>query len=207
MSKESAKLLSVLIKEIITDRFKKMARDENLTKFLSSKIEPAKLVDFHVSAEREALQLSVDRVESALAGSDLDRALKEVALRIQSNFQAIYGSDVLPINQAPELLLARSLWLRSRVDFYTRWINVKASEGSAKDLALAAFRSEKAFRKFLDQIFAADENLCKEVVRSTNPTFRLLMKKQFELETQQARLLWDACSKSWFKAKKELSDV
>lgn len=207
MSAESAKLLSVLIKEIITDRFKKMARDEKLTKFLASKIEPAKLVDFHVSAEREALQLSVERVEESLAGGELDRAIQEAALRVQTNFQQIYGSDVLPINQAPELLVARSQWLRSRVDFYTRWINVKASEGSAKDLALAAFRSEKAFRKYLEQIFSADETLCQEVVRSTNPTFRLLMKKQFELESEQARLLWDACSKTWFKAKRELSDA
>ena len=206
MPSHSARLLSNLIKEIITDRFKQMARDEKLTKFISTKIEPAQLVEFHVRAEREALQISVQRVESSLAGSTLERALQDSAVRIQSDFQKAYGSDVLPVNQSTDLVVTRVQWLRTRVDFYTRWLGVHSSQSSAEDLARAAFRSEKAFRKYLGQISRADEELSKEVLRSINPTFRLLMKRQFELEAEQARSLWESCVKLWFKETKELSD-
>jgi len=207
MSDRSAKLLSSLLKKIITDRFKQMARDEKLTRFLASKTDPAQLVELHVSAEREALQMALLRVDKGLAGGELDRSLQEIALQIQIRFQKIYGSDVLPINQASQLLDARTQWLRTRVDFYTRWLGVRVEADSAEDLARAAFRSQKAFQKYLRQISLADEALSKEILKSTNPTFRLMMKHQMELEDEQARSIWDSCAKLWFKETKELSDV
>lgn len=194
--------LSLLIRELITDRFKKLARDESLSRFISGQIDPALLIDVSVQMEREALELTEKNLQQLLSSTTLQEEVEKTSRKIQSHLREVYGEEMGSEFESESLLKARQTWLRDRVEFYSVWLSAQAQSSSLPLLAYEVFKTEKNFKQKVGKILSSDANLRKEIIRCTPSTFRLLMKKQFDLEQKCDEALWKDFSAEVFRETK-----
>lgn len=205
-AKQQYQLLAHLVREIITDRFKRLAKDEVLSKFISGNVDPALLVDHYIQSEREAMDLAEMSLLQLVSAERLQSEIHKAAEKIQSNLARIYSSGVSRDFMGSTLTDARARWLRVRIDFYARWMSVSTGASSPKDLARDAFRNLKGFESRLESLIEADRLFSDELVRATPSMYRLLMKKQLDHEIDRAVEVWKEFSQEAFKEAKALPD-
>lgn len=191
-------LLAHLLKGFVAERFKRMARDEVLFKFLSSRIDPAVLVDHALQAEKEALDLTEMSLLQLVDSKRMEQELFRSGEKIQNAFQKIFGDDISKEFNSERMIEKRTQWLAVRVDFYRKWISLSDDADSPKDLAAKAFRQVKTFEASLAVLHAIDKEFAEELIKSTNALYRFLMRKQMEHETQRSIEVWEEFKKEAF---------
>lgn len=205
--KAQYQILARFIRDIIRDRFKRLAKDEMLSKFMTQEIDPALLVDHYLQAERECVDLAeiglLELVDSEKLGSELSRAAK----KIQENLQRVYGSRVAQNFLSEDLMETRIEWIRARMEFYAQWLSVDSDARNSFDLAKDAFKTSKNLARKLENVLRSDKLLGEGILKSTNSMFRLLMKKQLEHEAAQAKELWEEFIKEVFKEPLALPEI
>lgn len=177
-----------------------------LSKFIAGHAEPALLVDHALQAEREALDLAEMSLLELVTSDRLESEFQKSSRKIQENLQRVYHEDVSQSYLMDEIADARSGWLRSRVDFYGRWLSTQSDAQSPKDLAKDVFRTMKGFQSKLDAIFESEKLLNAEIAKATPPMFRLLMTKQLNLDLEGAREVWREFGEEVFKETKALPE-
>ncbi len=181
-----------------------MAKDEVLFKFITSKIDPALLVDHNLQAEREALDLAEMSLLTLVDSVRMNSELQKSSEKIQNWFQHIYKEDVSKEFNSPALVGVRIEWLRARIDFYRRWLSVMDAADSSLELAVKAFQNRDRFLTQVRNVLEADKNFATEVIRVTNSLHRFLMKKQMDYELEKSKELWDEFSREAFHKPAEL---
>jgi hypothetical protein len=157
-----------------------MARDQTLFKFISSRVDPALLIDFHLQSEREALDLAEMSLLQLVDSQRLNDEIHRSAEKIQKAFQSILGEEVSDELASDKLIQCRSAWMKARVDFYRKWLSLSEETSSSLELAAKTFRSAKNFDKDLRLLLLTDKAYGDEVVRVTQSMFRFLMRKQVQ---------------------------
>lgn len=199
-------LLRQILKILIADRYKQMARDEVLSRFIQKHVDPVLLVDASLHIEREALSLTEMSLLSLVTSSRMNAEVRRAAEKIQKSFQEIYGeeSDVVHEFCSPELLHLRTDCLRARVDFFNPFLTVTGVVNNVFDLALKAFNKVERFEKKLTPVLEADRRYGEELVRETEATHRFLMKKQMDYELEKAEELWTEFQGQAFRSPRAL---
>lgn len=197
-------ILAGLVKQVITDRFKRLAKDEVLSKFAAAQIDPALLVDHAFQAEREALELAEMSLLELVTSDRLDRELNVSSRRIQDALSKIYPEEVGAKYPSDALIRSRTRWLRSRIDFYSRWLSVETDAETPLELAIETFRSLKNFNAKLEPVLEADRIYAEDMTKATAILFRLLMKKQLDHELETSEEIWREFAMEAFKPTKSL---
>lgn len=197
-------ILAFLLKSSVAERFKLMAKDEVLSKFISSRIDPALLVDHHLQSEKEALDLAEMSLLHLVDSDRLNAELRRSAERIQLRLSQIFGPEVSAGFVSQKLIEFRTSWLRARLEFFKVWLSAPTRESSPADLARTTFHSSKKFQEHLERIFQTDQKLADEIVRETEPLFRFLMKKQLDYEYLKSKEIWTEFQTEIFRKPSEL---
>jgi hypothetical protein len=199
-------LLAHLLKSLVAERFKRMAKDEVLFKFLSNKVDPAILVDYHLQSEKEALDLAEMSLLELVDSERMNAELQKSAERIQMNFHNIFKTDGSENFKSPSLVDHRMHWLRGRIHFFRKWLSFSESSNSPLDLALRAFQNAKAFRSNLEVLQRTDLDCADETVKATTQLHRFLMKKHLDHELKNSHDLWLEFADQAFRKTPELAD-
>ncbi len=198
------KIVAHLLKSLVADKFKRMARDEVLSKFLSNNIDPALLVDLHMRAEVEALDLAEVGLLKLIDTAELTRQLEKSALKIQEHFQFVYGEKGGRVYLSEDLLLWRVEWLRRRVLFFQKWLSLVEICETPADLGFKTFRTRKSLDDSLKHLFEIDAKLAEATVQATPAFFRFLMLKQLQCEADHLQSVWKEFRDEVFKKIQEL---
>ena len=204
--KHHYKILAHLLRGLVAERFKRMAKDEVLFKFISHCIEPAILVDHNLQAEREALDLAEMSLLELVSQERLEAELQKSADRIQNNFQRMFGQGVASNYASKDLISLRVNWLSSRVDFYRRMLSLSHEVESPAELGAKAFRSVKKFSICLDAVSKSDREFSEATVSSTNTLHRFLMKKHMDYDLKNSEALWGEFASEAFRKTPELTE-
>jgi hypothetical protein len=204
--KHNYKMLAHLLKGLVAERFKRMAKDQVLFKFISRRLEPAVLIDLHLQTEREAMDLAEMSLLELVDSDRLAAELSKSAERIQKNFQRIFGTKEDSSYTAEALVEKRSRGLSSRVDLYRRILSLEEKVESPMDLARKSFRNPKKFEIYLTLISKAEHDFSEAILSHTAPLHRFLMKKHFDYELANFEKLWMEYVKEAFKKTPELTD-
>ncbi len=206
-SPKAQKILIYLIREMITDRFKRLARDEALSKFIFNEIDPAALIDVYLQAEKEALQLSQKTLGELHSSTTLQKSLLESSARIHERLGAVYGSDFESGISSSAALESRARWLKSRMEFYSQWMSVESSSHTPETLARDAFKTAKNFKSKVALVLDSEKDLHESLLKTVPTTYRLLFKKQCEHELERARDLWEEFAGEVFKEVKQFPEI
>jgi hypothetical protein len=199
-------ILAHLLKGLVAERFKRMARDEVLFKFISSRVDPAVLVDHSLRAEREALDLAEMSLLELVDSERMDAELHKSAEKIQSSFQKIFGNESAKEFVSSELLHQRIRWLKVRIDFYRKWMGYSDEASSPTELAKKSFRSIKSFDSSLKVLFEIDRQCADEIVRATPSLNRFLMRKQLDYDLKSSEDVWQEFKQQAFRKVPELAE-
>jgi hypothetical protein len=199
-------ILARLLKNLVSERFKQMARDEVLFKFVSSNIDPVLLVDLSLQAEREALDLADMSLLSLVDATRMEDELRRSSIRLQSRFQKIYGEEVADNYVSEKLLEVRIEWLRARVLFYRKWLSIADTASTALELGARAFSSSQSFESSLKVLEETQARWAEDIVKATKPLFRFLIKKQLDYESENASNLWQEFRSEAFKKPPQLKE-
>lgn len=183
-------ILSHLLKKLIADRYKRMARDEVLSKFVSGGLDPVLLVDLNMQVERDSLQLTEMSLLELVTPDRMMAELKRSAKRIQSTYQEIYGEEFLENFFSEPLLDLRVKGMRARIDFYNPFLTVQQEVSNSLELAVLAFNRAERFQKKLSNVIEADRAFNDEFVRETSQINRFLMRKQMDYEVLKTEEIW-----------------
>lgn len=194
------------MKGLVAERFKRMAKDEVLFKFLSKKIEPAVLIDHYLQADREAMDLAEMSLLELVSSERLEAERFKSAQKIQSNFQRMFGEEAAGDYVAEILIEKRAEWLSSRIDFYRRMLSISEEAESPLELAAAAFRNRKKFGDLLKAVSTSDRAFTEAVVGHTAALHRFLMKKHLDYELENSETLWNEYADEVFKKIPQLTD-
>lgn len=185
-------ILQQVTKSIVADRFKRMAKDEVLSKFISSSVDPILLVDLALQIERESIQLTEISLLEVVTQERMEAEIRRTSKRIQEHYQQVYGEEnsVVRDFKAASLLNLRAGTLRSRVDFYNSFLTVESKVETPLELANQAFNRAERFQSKLERVFSSDRSYNDELVRQTEPMHRFLMRKQTDYEILKSEELW-----------------
>lgn len=200
------KLLAHLLKSLTSERFKRMAKDEVLSRFISSRVDPALLVDHAFQAEKEALDLSEMSLLQLVSPDHLRTEILKSSERIQKNFEQVLGSQITSELLTDQLLELRAIWIATRVEFFRRWLSIDEDAETPLDLARRSFKSRKRFEASMARIMEADKTFADALVSATNPLHRFLMKKQMEYELKNSEDLWEEFKEEAFRKVRELPE-
>lgn len=190
--KHNLLVLNQLARALVGDRFKRMAKDEMLSRFMSLQVDPALFVDLHLQVEREAIHLAEISLLALVTPDRMAREYEKTARRIQEGFQLVYGEEnqIMKDFTQPLLISLRQSALRARVELFNPFLSVNVKGESPFHLAKSAFQnSEKLFKK-LEGVLEADRRYNDELVKQTESLHRFLMKKQTDYELQKNREIW-----------------
>lgn len=200
------KLLAHLLKNLTAERFKRMAKDEVLSKFISSRVDPALLIDHALHAEKEALDLAEMSLLKLVSPDHLRIEILKSAEKIQKSFEDVLSKDIAKDLSSAELLDTRAIWLATRVEFFRRWLSIDDAAETPLELGRRAFRSRKGFESSIGRMLEADKLLADGLVSATNPLHRFLMKKQMEHELKNSDELWEELKEEIFRTVRELPE-
>lgn len=182
--------LSRLLQSLVTDRYKRMAKDEVLSRFVSSTVDPVLLVDRNLQVEREAVQISEMSLLKLVSSEQMKKELQKLVSSIQRSFQEIYQEGVVEDFLASALFEARLKSLDARTSFYRYFLTVSERVQDPLKLAQKGFSRAEVFQKKLEPIFEADHHLHNEMVRQTQSMHRFLMRKQLDYELLKSKEVW-----------------
>jgi len=183
-------LLSQLLKNIIADRYKRMAKDEMLSRFISSRIDPVLLVDLSLQIERDSIELTEMSLLELVTPDRMAAEVKRSADRIQRVFAEIYGEEILENFLSEPLMDLRMQTIRSRIDFYNPFLTVEHEVESFFDLAAKAYVRAERFQKKMGNVVESDRQYNDELVRETNQLHRFMMRKQLDYEILKSEEIW-----------------
>lgn len=185
-------LVNQLAKLVVADRFKRMARDEVLSRFIQSSVDPVLLVDLNLRVDRESIHLAEMSLLSLVTAERMSAEIKRTAVSIQRSYQEVYGEDSKMVKDfaSPELVHLRTDCLRARVEFYKCFLVVHDTVSTIFELAVKAFNKAERFQSKLEPVINADRRYNDELVRETETTQRFLMRKQTDYEILKAEELW-----------------
>ncbi|MDB5037187.1 MAG: hypothetical protein JWQ35_715 [Bacteriovoracaceae bacterium] len=204
--KHNYQVLAHLLKNIVAERFKRMAKDDVLFKFISNRIDPALLVDHNIQAEREAMDLAEMSLLKLVDSEHIDIELKKSADKIQKNFQRMFGENASKEYLTKPLIESRVSWLSSRVDFYRRMLSLAEEVESPLELGSKAFRSLRNFNRCLRPITDADRKFADAIVQSTAALNRFLMRKHMDYELKNSEVIWNDYAGEVFRKSPELTE-
>lgn len=190
--KHNIQLLGQLTRYIVGECFKRMARDEMLSKFMSLQVDPALFVDLHLQIEREAIHLTEISLLELVTPDRLRNEMVKSGKKIQTGFELVYGEEnpVIKDFQNQSLIQFRELGLRSRVEFYNPFLTVSRKGENFLDLAILAYNSSDRFLKKIEGVLEADRRYNEQLVRQTESLHRFLMKKQTDYQFQKMDEIW-----------------
>lgn len=197
-------ILGQLVKGIVSDRFKRMAKGEVLTRFSSVNIDPALLVDLAMQTEREALALTDMSLLDLVTPDRLASELRRSSLRIQNSYQEIYGESVVENFSSEPLVDLRLHSLRTRIDFYNPFLSIHSDVNDSLELAVMAFNRAERFQKSLSTVIESDRNYFDELIRQSNSMYRFMIRKQCDHELLKAEESWLEFKTEAFKKPQEL---
>lgn len=186
----NAQVLIQLLKNVVADRYKRMAKEEVLSRFLSKNLDPVLLIDLHMRMEREAVQLTEMSLLELVNSERMNSELRKSSIRIQQAYQEIYGEELVPDFAAESLVDLRMRCFRSRLEFYNSFLTVNEAVATSLELAAKAFHRAERFQKKLSSVFDADRNYADELVRQTNSIHRFMMRKQLDYEILKSEEIW-----------------
>ena len=192
-------ILAYLLKQLVTGRFKSMAKDRTLFRFISSRVDPALLIDHALHAEKEALDLAEMSLLKLVDSDKMSAEVRKSAHRIQTAFQGIFGEDVSKDYCCDALVEVREKWLGVRIDFYRKFLSLSDRCDTPLDLTQRTFNREKKFEDALHYLFKVDQMLADEIIKYTNSLHTFLMKKQLDNELEHSQELWEELRKQAFK--------
>lgn len=199
--KHNIQVLGQLARWIVGERYKQMARDEVLSKFMSLQVDPILLVDMSLQLEREAIHLAEISLLALVTPDKMQIEARKSAKRIQDGYVQIYGEEnpVVRDFSSPSLLQLRQACIRARVDFYNPFLSIEHKGASPKDLAYHAYLKSDRFQKKVAGFLEADRRYGEELVRQTEQLHRFMMKKQVDVELSRAEALWSEFQLETFK--------
>ncbi len=199
--KHNIQVLQQLARQMVGERFKRMARDEVLSKFMSLQIDPALFVDLQLQVEREAIHLTEISLLTLVTPDRLQREIQKAARQLQQGFQNVYGEEnqVMKDFLSQSLVQMRESCLRARVDFYNPFLSQTEKAANPLQFAVSAYNRAEKFSKKLEGIIEADRRYNEELIRQTETMHRFLMKKQSEIELLKSEELWAEFQEEAFK--------
>lgn len=183
-------ILAQLLKSVITERYKRMAKEEVLSRFLSKNLDPVLLIDLHLRMERDAIELAEMSLLELVTSDRINSELKRSALRIQQAYQEIYGEEVVPDFSGDSLVDLRMRCFRARLDMYNSFLTVTAPAKNSLELAALAFQRAERFQKKLSAVCEVDRFYGDELVRQTSSIHRFMMRKQLDYEILKSEEVW-----------------
>jgi len=184
------RLLSQLLRGIVAERYKQLAREAKLSKVSNQTIDPVLFVDLNMQVEREAVQLTEVSLLELVTAERLRAEMRRSALRIQKSFQLIYGDEDMEVLSSESLVQARMRCLQARVQFYNSFLTVSEVVDSPTSLASRAFVNQERFTNKLSPVLDADRIYHEELVRTVPQLHRFLFRKQSDFEMQKQEALW-----------------
>jgi hypothetical protein len=203
--KHNYRILAHLLKGLVSERFKRMAKDEVLFKFLSKRLEPAVLIDHYLQADREAMDLAEMSLLELVNSERLENELQKSAEKIQKNFQRMFGEQGAEY-VTKNLVEKRAEWLSTRVEFYRRMLSLSQECENPIQLGATAFRNQKRFADYLRPVSQSDREFAEAIVSHTEPLNRFLMKKHMDYELQNSENLWNEFADEIFKKIPQLTE-
>jgi len=197
-------ILAYLLRQLVTSRYKAMAKDRVLFKFISSRVDPALLIDHNLQAEKESLDLAEMSLLKLVDSDKMSGETRKSAEKIQASFQGIFGKDISKEFHSESLIILREKWLNVRIHFYRKWLSLSEKAESPIDLAQRTFKTLKKFDENFEPLITTDKELSDEVVRLTESLHRFLMRKQFDYELKHSEILWNEFRVDAFKEKLSL---
>lgn len=198
-------LLTHFVRNLVTDRYKNLAKDEKLFRFLSDQVEPALLIDHSITAEREGMDLAEMSLLKLVDTTRMSEEVARTAERVQRSLSTLLGFQIGAEYMNAAALNAREKWLLERVVFYRRFLSLKKDVSSPLELAQLSFRSRELFESALEPLIRSEEELYEELLRHTPALHRFLMKKHWDLQLEVIRHTWEEFSEEAFKETKKLT--
>jgi hypothetical protein len=185
-----AKMLLQLLKSVVTERYKRMAKEEVLSRFMAQNLDPVLLIDLHMRMERDAVQLTEVSLLELVSSDRMINELKKSSVRIQAAYQEIYGEDVVENFSHPHLIELRQRCFQKRIEFYNSFLTVNRSCANSLEMGAQAFNKAERFQKKLSNVFDVDRSYADELVRQTHTTYRFLMRRQTDYEILKSEEIW-----------------
>lgn len=195
----NAQILLQLLRALVTERYKRMAREEVLSRFMSGRLDPVLLIDLQMRAERDAVELTEVSLLELVTSDRMNAETKRSAIRIQQAYQEIYGEEIVPNFLSDHLVDLRIRSLRSRIDFYNSFLSVPDELSNSLELAAKGFEKAERFEKKLSAVLDADQRYAEELVRQTDSIHRFMMRKQLDHELAKAKASWEEFLREAFK--------
>lgn len=197
------KILLQLVRSMVAERYKQLAREEKLSRFSSRIIDPALLLDLNLQVEREGIHLAELSLLQLVTEERLRAELRRSAMRIQKTFDAIYRNENddedFKLFSSENLVQARVRCLYARVQLYNSFLTVAEEVDSPLRLCQRAFVQSDRFVKKLQPVFEMDRLYAEELVRSFPEMQRFMVKKQSDSELDKQEGLWREFQTEVFK--------
>lgn len=187
---KNMQILASLLKSVVAERYKRMAKKEVLSRFLSKNLDPVLLIDLHLRMERDAIDLTEMSLLELVNSDRMNAELKRSAHRIQLGYQEIYGEEIVPDFISESLIDLRVRCLRARIEFYNHYLVVSEEVSNSLELGARAFQKAERFQKKLSAVFEMDRAYADELVRQTNAIHRFMMRKQLDYEILKSEEIW-----------------
>lgn len=201
---KNAGLLAQLLKNLTAERFKSMAKEESLSRYLAAPVDPVLLMDLNLQVERDAIQLTEMSLLALVTSERMRAELKRTATRLQKSFQSIFGDESIVDFASDSLIEKRIQCLRTRVDFYNPFLSCSSEGSNIFDLARQAFLESERFETKLKRLLESDQDYLQTLVKETAELQRFLAKKQTDIEFQWIQKNWREFQHEAFKKPPEL---
>jgi len=198
-------LLVRLLKTLVADRYKSMAKAENLSRYLSAGVDPVLIVDLNMQIERDAVQLTEMSLLELVTSDRMRAELMRTASRLQKSFQSVFGDESIVDFCSDSLIGKRIQCLRSRIDFYNPFLSCNSKASHIFELVRDAYQESHRFEAKLGKLLDADRDYLQSLVKETAELQRFLAKKQTDLEYQWLERCWKDFQAAAFKKPAQLS--
>lgn len=118
----NAKILLQLLKSVVTERYKQMAKEEVLSRFVTHNLDPVLLIDLNMRMEREAVELTEVSLLELVSSERMLNELQKSSARVQAAYQEIYGENVVGDFSDSNLIEARQRCFQKRIEFYNSFL-------------------------------------------------------------------------------------
>lgn len=195
----NAKILLQLLKSVVTERYKQMAKEEVLSRFVTHNLDPVLLIDLNMRMEREAVELTEVSLLELVSSERMLNELQKSSARVQAAYQEIYGENVVGDFSDSNLIEARQRCFQKRIEFYNSFLTANQICSNPLELGAVAFNKAERFQKKLSSLLAVDRSYADELVRQTSATYRFLMRRQMDYEILKSEEIWLEYKKEAFK--------
>lgn len=189
VKKNAAVLLSCLT-QMVKHRFKTMAKEEVLSRFLGTSIDPAVLMDLQLQVERESVQLTELSLLELVTAGRLEAEILKASERIQSSYGAIFEQDAPVEFASKHLVHQRARCFRTRVDLFNPFLTNTKLVDDCYRLAQVAFVEQDRFIKKIKSVLDADRSYDEALIKEASSMHRFMLTKQTRYTQELAEQFW-----------------